>query len=61
MERTLEECAEALAEARQGTTRIREVVGDLKVFARGEDVDPAGEGQADVRRALETSINMAMP
>jgi PAS domain S-box-containing protein len=56
----LEECAEALAEALQGTTRIRNVVGDLKTFARGEDTRP-GEERADVRRALEMSINMAMP
>jgi two-component system, NtrC family, sensor kinase len=57
---TLEECAEALTEARQGTTRIRNVVGDLKTFARGEDTRP-GEERADVRRALEMSLNMAMP
>ncbi|AKJ07181.1 PAS domain S-box-containing protein [Archangium gephyra] len=56
----LEECEEALDEARQGTTRIRNVVGDLKTFARGEDTGPEKE-QADVRRALEMSINMAMP
>jgi PAS domain S-box-containing protein len=60
LERTLEECVEALTEAQQGTTRIRDVVGDLKTFARGEDPG-ACEGQADVRRALETSINMALP
>ncbi|HZH17821.1 MAG TPA: ATP-binding protein [Archangium sp.] len=58
--RTLEECAEALTEARQGTTRIHNVVGDLKTFARGEDTGP-GEEWADVRRALEMSIKMAMP
>ncbi|OJT26912.1 PAS domain-containing sensor histidine kinase [Archangium sp. Cb G35] len=56
----LEECAEAIEEARQGTTRIRNVVGDLKLFARGEDSGPEKE-QADVRRALEMSINMARP
>ncbi|MFY0571109.1 sensor histidine kinase [Archangium lansingense] len=57
---TLEECSEALAEVRQGTTRIHNVVGDLKTFARGEDIC-SGEERADVRRALEMSINMAMP
>jgi two-component system NtrC family sensor kinase len=57
---TLEECAEALIEARQGTARIRNVVGDLKTFSRGEDTRP-GEERADVRRALEMSLNMAMP
>ncbi len=56
----LEECVEALDEASQGTRRIREVVGDLTVFARGEEPD-AREGLADVKRALETSLNMAMP
>lgn len=56
----LEECEEALGEARQGTSRIREVVGGLKMFARGEDAE-AAEGLADVRRALESSISMAMP
>ncbi|WNG18347.1 sensor histidine kinase [Cystobacter fuscus] len=58
--RTLEECAEALTEARQGITRIRNVVGDLKTFSRGEDTCP-DEERADVRRALEMSLNMAMP
>lgn len=58
--RTLEECTEALSEARQGTERIRNVVGDLKTFARGEDTG-SKEERADVRRALEMSINMAMP
>jgi len=60
LRRTLEECVEALDEASQGTRRIREVVGDLTVFARGEERD-AREGLADVKRALETSLNMAMP
>jgi signal transduction histidine kinase len=60
LERTLRECEEALAEARQGTERIHHVVGDLKAFARGEDASSL-EGLVDVRRALETSINMAMP
>lgn len=58
--RTLEECVEALDEARQGTSRIRQVVGDLKMFARGEEAD-AGESLVDVRRVLEASISMAMP
>ncbi len=60
LRRTLEECVEALREAKQGTTRIRAVVGDLTTFARGEDT-ASREGLADVRRALETSLNMAMP
>ncbi|WP_257459081.1 sensor histidine kinase [Archangium lipolyticum] len=60
LERTLDECEEALTEAQQGTERIHHVVGDLKTFARGEDTDSM-EGRVDVRRALETSINMAMP
>ena len=56
----MEGCVEALDEARQGTRRIREVVGDLTMFARGDEAD-SREGLADVRRALETSLNMAMP
>ncbi len=60
LRRTLVECVEALDEAKQGTQRIREVVGDLTTFARGEDWD-ARDGLADVRWALETSLNMAMP
>ena len=54
---TLEECTEALDEARQGTQRLAHVTQDLKTYARGED---AIEGSADVQQALSRSISMAM-
>lgn len=57
MERLLAECAEALTEAREGAARIRHVVGDLKTFARGQEPE---HGLADVRRALESSLNLVM-
>ncbi|WP_224248572.1 sensor histidine kinase [Hyalangium gracile] len=57
VERLLGECAEALAEAREGTTRIRHVVGDLKTFAQVE----TEEGLADVKRALESSLSLVTP
>ncbi|MDC0710829.1 ATP-binding protein [Stigmatella sp. ncwal1] len=53
---TLEECREALDEARQGTVRLLHVTGDLKTYARGDD---SIEGWADVRQAFESAINMA--
>ncbi|HZI11761.1 MAG TPA: ATP-binding protein [Myxococcus sp.] len=55
--RLLSECATALSEAREGASRIHHVVGDLKTFARGQE--PEG-GLADVRRALESSLNLVM-
>jgi two-component system NtrC family sensor kinase len=58
LERLLAECAEALAETREGATRIRHVVGDLKTFASGQDSEG---GQADVKRALEASLGLVMP
>jgi signal transduction histidine kinase len=57
VERLLAECAEALTEAREGASRIRHVVGDLKTFARGQEPE---EGFADVKRALESSLNLVM-
>ncbi|MFL5345306.1 MAG: sensor histidine kinase [Hyalangium sp.] len=56
-DRLLAECAEALAEAREGAGRIRHVVGDLKTFARGQDRE---EGFADVKRAVEASLSLIM-
>jgi signal transduction histidine kinase len=58
LDRLLAECAEALDEAREGTTRIRHVVGDLKTFARGQESE---EGLANVKRALESSLSLVMP
>jgi len=57
LEPALQDCADALSEAQEGTTRIRHVVSDLKMFARGED---AGVSGADVKRAFEAAVNMAM-
>jgi PAS domain S-box-containing protein len=56
-ETTLQDCAGALSEAREGTARIRHVVSDLKTFARGED---KATGGADVKRALEAALSMAL-
>jgi PAS domain S-box-containing protein len=57
LDRLLAECAEALSEAREGASRIRHVVGDLKTFARGQEPE---DGLADVKRALESSLNLVM-
>ncbi|MBV9947687.1 MAG: response regulator [Myxococcales bacterium] len=48
--------AEALREARQGGDRVRQIVRDLKTFS-GPDDDR--RGALDVRRVLESAINMA--
>ena len=47
---------EALREARQGGDRVRHIVRDLKTFATADD---SRTGPIDVRRVLESSINMA--
>jgi PAS domain S-box-containing protein len=53
---SLDEIQEALAEARQGADRVRNVVRDLKVFGRGnEEV----RGPVVLRRVLDSSINIA--
>ncbi len=53
---TIRRTAEALREARQGGDRVRHIVRDLKTFSRGDD---ERRGALDVRRVLESSINMA--
>ncbi|MDY7225802.1 sensor histidine kinase [Hyalangium rubrum] len=58
VERALEDCGAALADAQEGTTRILHVVGDLKTFARAEDTE--GEW-VDARRVLESAINIVQP
>ena len=46
----LDETGEALAEARQGAERVRNIVRDLRVFARGdEDAERAGRAAAGAR------------
>jgi PAS domain S-box-containing protein len=53
---TLDETGEALAEARQGTERVRNIVRDLRVFARGDEDQ---SGPVALRRVLDSSINIA--
>jgi signal transduction histidine kinase len=53
---TLDETSEALAEARQGTERVRNIVRDLRVFARGDEDQ---SGPVALRRVLDSSINIA--
>ena len=51
----LVEVRAALEEAQEGAVRIRQIVRDLKVFARG---DEERYGLIDVRQNLESSISM---
>jgi PAS domain S-box-containing protein len=53
---TLDETGEALAEARQGAERVRNIVRDLRVFARGDEDQ---SGPVAIRRVLDSSINIA--
>ncbi len=53
---TLDETGEALTEARQGAERVRNIVRDLRVFARGDEEQ---SGPVVVRRVLDSSINIA--
>jgi PAS domain S-box-containing protein len=52
----LDETGEALTEARQGAERVRNIVRDLRVFARGDEDQ---SGPVAVRRVLDSSINIA--
>jgi PAS domain S-box-containing protein len=56
MGRSLDEAGEALAEARQGAERVRNIVRDLRVFARGDDDQ---SGPVALRRVLDSSVNIA--
>jgi len=47
---------EALQEAVEGAERVREIVRDLKAFARSDD---RGRAPIDVERVLESSVKMA--
>ena len=51
-----QEMREALEEARSGAERVRAIVRDLKTFSRADE--PA-RGPADVRRVLESALNLA--
>ena len=53
---TMDEAGEALAEARQGAERVRNIVRDLRVFARGDEEQ---SGPVALRRVLDSSINIA--
>jgi len=52
----VDEAGEALAEARQGAERVRNIVRDLRVFARGDEDQ---SGPVALRRVLDSSINIA--
>jgi len=52
----LGETLRAMVEAREGAERVRAIVRDLKTFSRA---DEPGHGSADVRRVLESAINLA--
>jgi CheY-like chemotaxis protein/two-component sensor histidine kinase len=52
----LDETSEALTEARQGAERVRNIVRDLRVFARGDEEQ---SGPVAIRRVLDSSINIA--
>src|SRR4029078_9756128 len=52
----LDEAGEALAEGRQGAERVRNIVRDLRVFARGGEEQ---SGPVALRRVLDSSINIA--
>lgn len=52
-----EELRAALADAREGSRRIRDIIRDLRVFARAEDEALAA---VDVQRVLESAVAVAM-
>jgi signal transduction histidine kinase len=52
----VQEMQEALEEARLGANRVREIVRDLRTFARGEGVQRA---TADLARVLDSALRMA--
>jgi PAS domain S-box-containing protein len=54
----MEEIQRALMQAQLGAERIRDIVRDLRTFARG---DPETLGPVDVQAALEFSISIATP
>jgi PAS domain S-box-containing protein len=54
----MEEILRALLQAQLGAERIRDIVRDLRTFARG---DPDTIGPVDVQATLEFSISMAAP
>ncbi len=53
----LDELATALAEAQEGAIRVRQIVRDLRILARG---DEEHYGPVDVRGVIESSISMVL-
>ena len=53
---TLKEMADALAEARQGAERVRNIVRDLKTFSRQDEEQ---QGPVEVQSVLESAVKMA--
>jgi PAS domain S-box-containing protein len=53
----LEELGTALSEAQEGAIRVRQIVRDLKILARG---DEERFGAVDVRQVIESSIGMVL-
>jgi PAS domain S-box-containing protein len=51
----LEGLADVVAEAQEGAARVRDVVRDLRTFARG---DENRRGAADVRRVVESAVSI---
>jgi len=56
LQTSLEESASILDEAKEGATRVRDVVRDLRTFSRADD---ERVGPVDLKRVLESSISMA--
>jgi two-component system, NtrC family, sensor kinase len=52
-----QEIRDALREALSGSTRVRDIVRDLKTFSRGSDEQQGGP--VDVRAVLDSCVNMA--
>ncbi|MBI2392634.1 MAG: PAS domain-containing protein [Deltaproteobacteria bacterium] len=48
---------DALAQTKEGASRVRRIVGDLKTFSRADD---AVRERVDLRDVVESSINLAM-
>ncbi|MFL5351902.1 ATP-binding protein [Archangium sp.] len=51
-----QEVRDALKEALSGSTRVRDIVRDLKTFSRGNE---EGRGPVDVRAVLDSCVSMA--
>jgi PAS domain S-box-containing protein len=52
---TLEELSDRVQQAREGTTRVRDIVRDLRLFSR---VDEHTVGLVDVRHVLDAAVRM---